>query len=341
VYVPTEAVNALSRHLAARAGPEVVLRPLAPADDAPALPRAVAGLPFSALAGLAPRRFGETSGAALLALAAPLAFGVALADLAGGLLLFAAGGLLSLGASPGSPRRQSAALAELAGFVALVAGLLLGRAFGALGSHWFGEGWGFLGDGASGLEARQRLFLGLLGGAGAALGLWGLLLALGHALAGAKTRARTALLGALLVVPVASGGLVASSALPAGLVGPVAALAPVALGLSLLLAGPVAGLGRGLLDLVGSLRLAGVCLLSLWLFDRGFAAFVPPLDPGGATLGALVLGVLGIAVASLAVLVDPAHVAMGVPYDLSLGSRALAEPFAPLQRQPTGGGGVR
>ena len=40
-----------------------------------------------------------------------------------------------------------------------------------------------------------------------------------------------------------------------------------------------------------------------------------------------------ILVAAFAVVVDPAHMAMGVPYDLSLGGRRFARPFTPLERR--------
>lgn len=328
VFVRPEDVDGLVRGLGHTFGTgEVVVRELDPAPaDMPALPRAVAGLPFAALDGLRPSRFGEVATASLLALFVPLAAAVVLADLAGGLALLLVGALIGLGAVLGSPRRDTALLAQAAGLVALVFGILEGRAFGAAGASWFGSEWGLLGspDPLLGYDPIRSLVM-LVGGAALLLGVWGLICAL-VALQGARPgRARLALVGALALFTVTGS---------AGLAFPhdsvlrwLWLLAPAsALGV-LLLAGLRQGVVRLLLDLVGVVRCLAVALMALFLFYAGFTVLGQPLALQTALAPALL--VLG----ALTMVVDSAYVAMGVPYDLSLGARTLGQPFSPLTRR--------
>ncbi len=326
VFVRPEDVDALERRLDRSFGREVVVRELDPAPaDMPALPRAGAGLPFAALDGLRPSRFGEVATASLLALFVPLAAAAILADLAGGLVLLLVGASIGAGAALGSPRRDTALLAQAAGLVALVLGIFEGRAFGVAGAAWFGTDWG-LAPGSGMLFASDPLrgIAVRVGGIALVLAAWGLVCTLVLLQAGRTTRARTALVGALSLLAVAGGAALAlpGDAAPRWLW----LLAPASAVAILLLAGLRKGVGRLLLDLVGVVRCVAVALLALVLFRVGFGMLTGAVGAGVVMAPAfLVLG-------ALAMVVDPAHVAMGVPYDLSLGSRTLGQPFAPLRR---------
>jgi vacuolar-type H+-ATPase subunit I/STV1 len=339
VYVRPEDQSALRECLRAAHGDVVVLRPLAEADDAPSLPRRVAAAPFAAFRGLLPERFGDVAPSSLLALVAPLAVGVIWADVMGGLLLLLAGGLLGWRAGPGSPRRDTALLAQIGGFLALVLGMLEGRAAGALGASWLGTGWG-LAPGLLDVLPRasspwltpfvQVLFV--LGGCALVVALWGGLLALRAWQARRPARAAAILQGALGHALVA--GLAAAAAGPAHPAGRLGLLAPLAALVLLLLAGPRRFVVRVALDLVGVLRLVAVAGAALVVFDLVLAGWVAPgpLD--------LTLGPLALLVAALAVVADPAHLAMGVPYDLSLGGHRLRRPFEVFGRRVRSGGEV-
>lgn len=329
VFVRREDVTSLRRRLSVAFGREVVVRDLAPAADPPALPRTVAGLPFAALDGLRPPCFGEVPVASLLALAVPLAVGVILADLAGGLLLLLVGAVIGAGAAAGSPRRDTALLGQLGGLVALLGGILGGRAFGDAGVHWFGAGWG-IAPGANLLPALDpfRGILLVLGAVALLLAAWGVVCAARAWRRRRSARAWTAVVATLEFLAVAGAG--AAVLLPAHPLRVLWVLAPAA-GLGILLLAPVvgmrAGLGRLLLDLVGVLRLVAVAGLALALIETGFGT----LDDLNTIR--IVLGPLVIILGALAIVVDPAHAAMGVPYDLPLGSRRLATPFTPLVRR--------
>ncbi len=331
-WVPSEDVDALETRLRVRVGPEVVVRALGDGTDAPAAPRRVAPVPLAALQGVGARRFGEVTAPALLALAVPIAFGLAWADLAGGLLLLLGGAFLQIGAVPGSPRRDTSLLAEVAGLGALLGGLLAGHGFGALGASWFGVGWGFLpGEGGWAEWPSALRFTWIVGAAAAAGAAWGLGVASGRARGGGPAGARAGLGVALPLVVVAGA---AAATLPAGTVlhalwwtAPVAAIA------LLVVAGLREGGGRLVLDLAATVRLVAVPLFALEVASRVFARLAA--DPSAA---GWIVGVPLLAVATLAAVVDPAHVAMGVPYDLSLGGRALAEPYAPFARRGRDGG---
>lgn len=317
VWVPRAHEGAVHDALAAAHGDHVVVRALAPADDAPTLRRHGAAAPLRALGGLAPARFGDASLAALLALAAPLAVGWAWADVAGGLLLLLAGALLGRreAAEAGAPRRDTALLAQLAGLAALLSGVLHGGAFGQAGQGWFGVGWGWLGGAEPGgpWAMLARLMQALAAGAGALAG-YGLLI--GQRRAASRALALAGLLGAAAAAP--GGGPLAQAA---GWVGVGAALAV------LLLEGARGFAGTLLMDLVGTLRLAGVGAAALLLFDQVSVGWL-----AGSTL-AFVLGPAVLLLAALVAVLDPAHLAMGVPYDLAFGARSPRRPFEPFARR--------
>lgn len=346
VYVRPEDESILRERLHAAHGESVVLRPLAERGDAPSRPRRIAAAPFAVFDALLPGRFGEVPSAALLALFTPLAVGLVWADVAGGVFLLLAGALLGSGAGAGSPRRDTALLAQVGGLLSLVLGVLFGRAFGPAGAAWFGTDWGLGGWGtAGGGDAGALLmaagfepawagpFVGvawLLGAVAALAALWGLCLALSARARGQAARSRTAGLGALHYVVVAG---LAAALLPAGhalawawVLAPAGALAVLVLG------GPRRFLLQLCLDLVGVLRLVAVAGAALLIFDLVLASWVAP---AGVALGfeVILIGALALIVAALAVVADPAHLAMGVPYDLALGGTRLGRPFEPFRRR--------
>ncbi len=325
-YLRREDLPALERALDMRFGKDVAIRPLAPGGDEPSMPSALAGLPLTALAGLTPSAFGSVSTASLLALVAPLAVGAAFADLGAGLLMLLIGGLLGIGAGAGSPRRDTSLLAQVAGVVALVLGILGGRAFGDLGASFFGTSWGLAPSLGLGSVAATRVFAAVVAGAAALFALWGAITWLRHAGADRPARARMAGIGVLHLL-VATGAATALAWPPPA--PPHAAWWLVPLGgvLVLLVAG-ARGLGRLLLDMVGVVRLAAVAFLALTTFAWATQALAA--SPG---LWTWVLAPLAVLVTLLAALVDPAHVAMGVPYDVSLGGRGLSQPFSPFVRR--------
>lgn len=331
VYVRPEDDALLRERLRAAHGEAVVVRPLGETEDEPSTPRRIAAVPFAAWQGLRPRRFGDVSPAAVLALLAPLAVGLVLADVAGGLLLLLAGALLGAAAGVGSPRRDTALLAQVGGFAALVIGLLTGRAFGPAGETWFGTGWGLAPDMAGWLDVLPRWaapFAGvsaILGAAALLAALWGLVLAVAHRSRGRVARGRTAFTGALHYAVI--GGLAAAVLGPAFSVHVLWWLAPLAaLGL-LVLAGPRRFVIRLCLDLVGVLRLVAVGGAALLIFQLVLGQWTDP------SVFDVAVGALALVVAALAVVADPAHLAMGVPYDLALGGRRLSRPFQPFARQ--------
>ena len=331
LYVRPEDEPLLRERLHAAHGESVVLRPLAEANDAPSLPRRVAPAPFAVIDGLLPGRFGEVSPAALLALFAPLAVGLVWADVAGGIFLLLAGGLLGAGAGAGSPRRDTALLAQVGGLLALVLGVLAGRAFGPAGVAWFGDDWARL-PGAffpRGVEpVWAGPFLGVLwalGAVSALAGLWGFALALVERGRGLPARAQASLLGALhyaVIAGLAAATLPAGHSLAHGWV-----VAPAAAAAVLFLGGPRRFLFQLCLDLVGVLRLVAVAGSALLVFDFVLASWIQP------TVAAVLLGILALLAAALAVVADPAHLAMGVPYDLALGGKRLSRPFQPFRRR--------
>ncbi len=156
-WVPAEGGEPLRRRLARDAGPEVVVRELAPAPDEPALPRE--------------GRSGASGSLAGLAALAPLALGVAWSDIGGGLILLLGGAILQVRAAEGSPRRRTALLAQLAGLFAFLGGLGAGRAFGALGRQVWGTGWGLFSQGPG--PVPWRIYLLLLGVLAVLFGLGG------------------------------------------------------------------------------------------------------------------------------------------------------------------------
>lgn len=325
-YVRREDLPALERALDMRFGKDVVLRHLAPGGDEPSMPRALAGLPFTALAGLRPSAFGSVSVASLLALAVPPALGVAFADLGAGLLMLFIGGLLGIGAAAGSPRRDTSLLAQISGVVALVLGILVGRAFGELGASLFDTSWGLVPSLGLGGVAAVRVFAGVIAGAAALFTLWGGVTWLRHTGAGHPARARMAGIGALHLL-VVTGGAAALAWPPSEVLHAAWWLVPLG-GVVVFLVAGGRGFGRLLLDLVGVVRLAAVAFLALAAFAWATSTLVAP--PG---VWAWVLAPLAVFVTLLAALVDPAHVAMGVPYDVSLAGRHLSQPFSPFVRR--------
>jgi len=336
LYVRPEDEPLLRERLHAAHGESVVLRPLAEADDAPSLPRRVAPAPFAVIDGLLPGRFGEVSPAALLALFAPLAVGLVWADVAGGIFLLLAGGLLGSAAGAGSPRRDTALLAQVGGLLALVLGVLAGRAFGPAGVAWFGDDWARL-PGALLTRGVEPVwagpFLGVLwalGAVSALAGLWGFALALVERGRGLPARAQASLLGALhyaVIAGLAAATLPAAGALGDGALAYGWVVAPAAAAAVLFLGGPRRFLFQLCLDLVGVLRLVAVAGAALLVFDFVLASWIEP------TVAAVLLGILALLAAALAVVADPAHLAMGVPYDLALGGKRLSHPFQPFRRR--------
>jgi len=337
VYVRREDSTPLTEHLTKVFGKNIVVRPLADtdvdadADDAPTLPRSVAPVPFAALEGLRPSRFGDVAVACVLALFAPIAVGFVWADAAGGLLLMVAGALLGLGAGRGSPRRDTALMAQVGGLVALAMGLIGGRAFGAGGVAWFGEGWGAVESFAIGSSAPSsflRPFVGVLAVLGlvsGTLAVYGAVLALKAWRGGRVARARSNLFATLRFAIVAgfAGAAVGSASWLNGawLLVPIVAVAV------FLLEGARGFVTRFCLDLVGVLRLVAVCGGAVALFEYGFATWA---DPSVVDIFVVPLALF---IGALAVLADSAHVAMGVPYDMSLGGRKFTRPFDPFQRR--------
>ena len=169
IYVRPEDADPLRQALHREFADHVVIRALDESDDMPTLPKRLAPYPFAVLHSLGPARIGEVGMASLLALAAPLVTALVWADIAGGLLLIAVGAVLGLRTGPGSPRRDTAVLAQLAGLVALIAGVCVGRMFGPAGQAWFGTGWGLLGAPAAAGRtwpfAQLVLWLGTAAGA--------------------------------------------------------------------------------------------------------------------------------------------------------------------------------
>ncbi|MDJ0972948.1 MAG: hypothetical protein QNJ98_00635 [Planctomycetota bacterium] len=337
VYVRRENAFELRDRMLREFGDVVVLRPLAEAGDEPTVPRQVAPVPLGALAGLRPRTYGDVPMASLLALFAPIAVGAIWADVAGGLVLLLAGALLGAGAGVGSPRRDTALLGQVAGFVCLLFGVLSGRAFGAAGEAWFGTGWGLapgvtlLDSGTSDLAAPFVGVLYVLGQVALGVAAWGVLLMLQSWRGEHVARARARLTSALYFACVA--GLAFGALPPAHAMHALWPMAPAAILVLLVLGGARAFLFGLALDLVGVLRLVVVGGGALLLFERGFAAFVDPTPIAFLVVPPALL------VGALAVLADPAHLAMGVPYDLSLGGRRFTRPFAPLARRVRLAGG--
>ncbi|MDA1195964.1 MAG: hypothetical protein O2894_12370, partial [Planctomycetota bacterium] len=232
----------------------------------------------------------------------------------------------------GSPRRDTALLAQVAGFVALTLGLVAGRALGPAGEAWFGSAWGVLpAAGTLVPHGFGGVFLVLaVGAAGLSLYAAGLALRAWGRRRSARARALLETCCVYLTIAGLGAAVVGTEHAAAA----AAWLAPAgALGL-LALAGPrrlVLSLG---LDLVGVLRLVVVGGAALLVCDAVFGRWI---DPGflDVTVGALV-----VVVAALAAVADPAHMAMGVPYDLALGGRRLGRPFEPFARRARDAGGA-
>lgn len=338
LYVRREDEARLHDRLAADQGDHVLVRTLAEADDVPTLPRRIASAPLGVLEGLRPARLRDLSLAAVLAVAAPLATAWAWADVAGGVFLLLAGALLGRrdGSEVGAPRRDTALLAQLAGLCALVSGLWHGSALGHGGVLWFGTDWGW-GAGAAitgPWDALTRLFAAL-GWVTLALGVYALALTLaalrqgGLARAGAlaATLLRTVAISALLLWAAASSAL-ATSAAGLGVAHGVLAWITIGLFAGVLLIDALAGrLALLLLDGVGVLRLCAVGGATLLVFDLVTRSWAE-----GSAVG-FVLGPPAVLLAALAAVVDPAHLAMGVPYDLAFGARSPRQPFEPFARQ--------
>jgi len=338
LYVRPEDEPRLRERVRAAHGDVVVLRPLAEADDAPTLPRRIADAPFAALQGLMPKRFGDVAPSSVLALLAPIAVGLVWGDLMGGLLLLLAGGLLGWRAGPDSPRRDTALLAQIAGFAAMLVGVLAGRALGAAGEAWFGVGWGVAPGVRDWLPGGFAGVFLLLGAGAAVLAAWGSVLALRAWGRRRSARASALLQSALLYATIAglSAAMVgAADPVHAGSLHAGAWIALAAAALLLVLGGPRRFVTRLGLELVGVLRLVAVAGTALLLGEAVFAAWVDPSVLGVA------LGSLALLVAALAIVADPAHVAMGVPYDLALGGRRLSRPFEPFRRSLRSSEGLR
>ncbi|MFV1958466.1 MAG: hypothetical protein ACC662_03530, partial [Planctomycetota bacterium] len=188
----------------------------------------------------------------------------------------------------------------------------------------WGHGWGLLGSAAPAWPEAYRALAWIVGGAALMLGAWGGVSAIRNASRGLQMQARGALVGALSYLVVAGSSALAIPASTglrtAWILAPVCGLGLVAF------AGVRVGLSRLLLDLVGVVRLLAVAFLALLIFDRALYLLTSP------DLERLLMAPAMLLVAILSVVVDPAHVAMGVPYDLSLGGRGLGRPFEPLGR---------
>ena len=326
-YVRPEDEPPLREALGRRFGPTLVVRTLRPADDEPTLQRRLAPYPFAVLRRLRPHHLGETGLAACLALATPLVAALVWGDILGGLLLIAIGALLGLRAGPGAPRRDTAVLAQLAGLVSLVAGVWFGRFAEPAGSQWFGQGWG-LGTSSSwapvaGFTARLDAMAAGLGAVALALAAYAGVACVGARLGDRPGRASQA--GALALSAVAAGSLGLAPRLPW-----------LAAGATLIAAWfCLARGGRSLLfsfglDLVGALRLTAVSAGALTVAAATFGGWAQP------HAAAVLVAPLTVPLAALALVADPAYVAMGVPYDVALGGRRLSDPFVPFARTTRG-----
>ena len=334
VYVRSEESADLQQTVKRVHGEEVIIRPLPAREDTPTVPRRVARSPLHAATGLAPDRFAEIPMPSVLALFAPLAVGIAWSDMGGGLILLLAGALLSLRAAPASARREAGWIGQAAGLVSLVLGIVSGRAFGMAGVEAFGSDWAVAPAYApvqwagGGWHGTLACVLFVLGSVALLISLWGLGLALAAWRSERVARARVLLVGALhflCVTGLACAALPAANVLHGGWW-----VAAGAIVLVFVLAGPrhlFVGLG---LDLLGVARLVALGGAAILLFETVFASW---LTPG---LAALALSPVAIVLGCLIVLADPAHLAMGVPYDIALGGRRLTRPFTPLCRQVRG-----
>ena len=334
VWVPREDRVVFLEGVRQQFGESLVLRPLAPSEDEPTLPRRVAPVPLEALRGLEPARFGTVSASALLALFAPIAVGAVWADVAGGLLMLAVGAMLGFGAGPGSPRRDTSLLAQVGGLFALLTGVLAGRAFGDAGATWFGTDWGL----APGFSLTSGNFapylqpfagvLQILGQVAALVALYGIVLALAAWRREHVARARLRLLTALDALTVA--GLACAALGPSSGLFFLWVLAPASALLVLILEGPAGFLRRYVLDQVGVLRLVALPGAALLFFGAAFGILEE------ATLVEAILLPLTSLFVLVAVITDPAHVAMGVPSGLGLGGRRFTRPYRPLRQRVRG-----
>ncbi len=330
VFVPQGEETRLRDALARRHGRDLVVRRLAPSGDAPSHARRLAARPFEALAGWLPSRLEGLSLPVLLAPVMPPAIAFAWGDLGVGLVFLGVGALLALRAEAGSPRRDTALLAQVTGLCGLAGGILFEGAFGRVGEGAFGTGWGLLrgalADADLGPDAsRARVGIAVVAvfAAAAALAALASVIAAirarpGRGMAQALT-ASTAIAG----LGIALGFVLAPSPLPGVL------LALTAVGTVALTHGGLTLFERTGLDLVGCVRLVAVTVFGLAAME---AVLQPLADAAGfgAVLGALV----GLPLLALAVAADAAYAALGVPYDLALGGQRLTSAYTPFTRVP-------
>ena len=338
VFVPAEEEESLRQTLHEAHGDVVVVRRLDESTDAPTVVHRVAELPLSAIVGLHPRALGQYSVTAALAPIAPLACAAAWSDLGAGILFIVLGGLLWITARRGSPRRDVGWMSVSAGLVACLFGVCFGRVCGAAGTALFEGAWGTAPGAAIrhqlGSSPGDPLGLDVLRGTGLFMGWIALTCALWAALCGlvafAKGRAAPSRFRAALEFVTVAGVGWTTWQWPAILSGEAHAwwVLP-------WLAAPIAvllWLDRGrhpvmrlLLEATVMIRLIAVVSLAAWLADQGFAGTT------SGTLWAWALAPLAVILGLVACVADPAHVAMGLPYDVAFGARGLTRPFLPFR----------
>ncbi len=344
VFVPAEEEETLRRAIHDEHGDVVVVRPLDESTDAPTVVHRVAELPLSALVGLHPRAMGQHSVTAALATTAPLACGAAWSDVGAGVLLMALGALLWFSARRSSPRRDVGWMALSAGVVATIFGVCFGRVAGPAGQALLDGTWGAAPEAAIrhalGSAPGDVLHLDIVRGTGLFMGwiafacaVWAGACALAALLKGRAAPSR--LRAALEYVTVAGVGwmvwqwpaIVFGSETVSGsetawwvvpwLVAPLSVLLWLDRGRHPLM--------RLTLETTVMIRLIAVVSLSAWIADQGFAGLA------SGSVWAWILAPVAVLVGLVACVADPAHVAMGLPYDVAFGTRGLTRPFSPFQ----------
>ncbi len=311
-YVAREQLRTLEEALARAGGPPLVLRRLAPGPDAPGPVRSLPAPPLAALRALAPARLGSRAASGALALAlAPLAAFLA-GDVAVGLLLLFGGAWLGAGAQATPARREAGLWAQISGLAALLAGLLSGRALGALGERLLGTGWGAWPGLPDTLSGRVRL-LALATAVGAALlAAW----AQGVLLLRQARRDRrlapgaTALLRSAGLTALVAWGLARESSAPV--------LAAAAYALVVGLLSTPGERQRLLADVLATGSAFALALLVV----AGLPWALGLLDGPAAGLG----GAVALLLAALLTL-DPCRVALGFPHEVLLQGGAEGAPF--------------
>ena len=338
VFVPAEEEETLRRAIHDEHGDVVVVRPLDESTDAPTVVHRVAELPLSALVGLHPRAMGQHSVTAALATTAPLACGAAWSDVGAGVLLMALGALFWFSARRSSPRRDVGWMALSAGVVATIFGVCFGRVAGPAGQALLDGTWGTAPEAAIrhalGSAPGDVLNLDIVRGTGLFMGwiafacaVWAGVCALTAFLKGRAAPAR--LRAALEYVTVAGVGWMVWQwpAIVSGsetawwvvpwLVAPLSVLLWLDRGRHPLM--------RLTLEATVMIRLIAVVALSAWIADQGFAGLA------AGNVWAWILAPVAVLVGLVACVADPAHVAMGLPYDVAFGARGLTRPFSPFQ----------